>query len=81
MATHPNQMVEVWSFLTSTPLQRTVLSYPLKGTEGVVTKDGNQHVRSQLKLNARLGARIWYFVDGNRVYLEQVHTAHPNQTK
>ncbi|GAB98002.1 hypothetical protein KILIM_094_00020 [Kineosphaera limosa NBRC 100340] len=26
-------------------------------------------------------ARVWFYVDGNTVYLEQVHTAHPNQTK
>lgn len=26
-------------------------------------------------------ARIWFYVDGSTVYLEQVHTAHPNETK
>lgn len=74
-------MVDVWEFLTSTPLQKTIASYPLHGAMGDVTKDGVTHVRWQLKLNIRDGARIWYFVSGKRVYLEQVHTSHPNQTK
>lgn len=74
-------MAEVWDFLTANPLQKSALNYPLKGSEGLVTKDGIRHVRWQLKLNLRDGARIWYFVLGDKVYLEQVHTSHPNQTK
>ncbi|KAB1642140.1 hypothetical protein F8O05_09950 [Gulosibacter chungangensis] len=27
------------------------------------------------------GARIWFFVEGQTVFLEQVHTSHPNETK
>lgn len=81
VATKPNQMVGVWNFLTETPLQVTLLSYPLKGSGGIVIKDGNHYVRWQIKLNPRDGARIWYFVEGTRVYLEQVHTSHPNETK
>ncbi len=26
-------------------------------------------------------ARIWFYVEGRIVYLEQVHTSHPNETK
>jgi hypothetical protein len=26
-------------------------------------------------------ARIWFYVDGGTVYLEQVHPSHPNVTK
>lgn len=26
-------------------------------------------------------ARIWFFVEDRTVYLEQVHTSHPNETK
>jgi preprotein translocase subunit SecD len=81
VATQRNQMIGVWDFLSSTPLNKTVASYPLKGDHGVVTFEGTQHERWQLKLNLRSGARIWYFVIGNRVYLEQVHTSHPNETK
>ena len=25
-------------------------------------------------------ARIWFFVEGRTVYLEKVHTSHPNET-
>lgn len=81
IATKPNQLAEAWDFLTATPLQRSVLSYPLKGPAGLISKDGHEHELWQLKLNLRDGARIWYFVVDNRVYLQQVHTSHPNQTK
>ncbi|KRQ20557.1 MULTISPECIES: hypothetical protein [Mycobacteroides] len=26
-------------------------------------------------------ARIWFYVEDRTVYLEQVHTSHPNETK
>lgn len=74
-------MVNVWEFLSSTPLAKTILTYPLKGELGVVSRGGEKYELWQIKLNPRDGARIWYFVIGKTVYLEQVHTSHPNETK
>ena len=81
LATRRNDLVEAWHFLTSTPLQQTPLSYRLRDTLGTVTRDGVEHDRWQLKLSLKDGARIWYFVVQKTVFLEQVHTSHPNQTK
>ena len=39
------------------------------------------HDRWQHKPTAHGDARIWFYVDDGVVYLEQVHTRHPNQTK
>ncbi|MFT7023219.1 MAG: hypothetical protein ACJA07_002314 [Rhodococcus sp. (in: high G+C Gram-positive bacteria)] len=33
------------------------------------------------KPTAKGTARIWRYVDGRTVHLEQVHTSHPNETK
>ena len=44
-------------------------------------RDGRMHERWQHEPTARGDARIWFYVDGKLVYLEQVHTHHPNQTK
>lgn len=77
----PNQRADAWEFLASTPLMASPLSYPLKGELATVIQSGKQHVRWQRKLNLKDGARIWYFVIDKTVYVEQVHTSHPNQTK
>jgi hypothetical protein len=37
--------------------------------------------RCQYKPTLKGDARIWFYVDGNTVLLEQVHTQHANQTK
>ena len=44
-------------------------------------RDGVAHERWQHKPTAQGDARIWFYVDDGVVYLEQVHTRHPNQTK
>jgi hypothetical protein len=32
-------------------------------------------------ISATDGSRIWYFVDGQSVFIERIFTAHPNETK
>lgn len=76
-----NAMIEAWHILTETPLAMSKLCYPLSGEAAYVVRDGQQYQRWQLKLNLRSGVRIWYYVDGQNVIIERVHTHHPNETK
>ena len=46
-----------------------------------MTHNGTQHDRWQHKPTVGGDARIWFFVIGQTVYLEQVFTHHPNATK
>lgn len=80
VATHRNLMVEAWEFLTTNPLAHTPTNYPLKGELGIVVRDGVVHDRWQYKPSQGNGARIWFYVEGDRVYLEKVHTHHPKET-
>lgn len=80
-ATVRGPLVDTWDFLTRTPLEQTPTNYPLKGELGVITRDGAEHQRWQNKPTATGDARIWFYVDGQVVYIEQVHTHHPNETK
>lgn len=74
-------MADTWDFLTRTPLQRTPTNYPLRDELSAISRGGRQFERWQHKPTLKGGARIWFYVDGNVVYLEQVHTHHPHQTK
>lgn len=80
-ATIRSPLVDTWDFLTRTPLATTQTNYRLRGVLGVITSQGNEHERWQHKPTAKGDARIWFFVVGNIVHLEQVHTHHPNETK
>jgi hypothetical protein len=80
-ATSRNVLVDAWDFLTRTPLDVTPTNYPLKGELGIVLRGGAEHVRWQLKPSRQGDARIWFYVSGQVVYLERVHTHHPNPTK
>lgn len=80
-ATILGPLTDTWDFLTRTPTEHTPTNYPLKGELGAVSHAGKNHVRWQHKPTRQGDARIWFYVDGQTVYLEQVHTAHPNQTK
>jgi hypothetical protein len=80
-ATIRNSLVDTWDFLTRTPLVTTPQNYPLRGELGVVTRNGLLHERWQHKPTLKGDARIWFYVVDQIVYLEQVHTHHPNQTK
>lgn len=82
VATIRGPLTDSWDFLTRSPTERTPTNYPLKGDElGTVTRRGKSHVRWQHKPTAHGDARIWFYVEDHTVYLEQVHTNHPNQTK
>jgi len=48
---------------------------------GLVTHNGSTYERWQHKPTLKGNARIWFFVVEQVVYLEQVHTHHPNETK
>lgn len=81
VAVRRNALVDAWEFLTQSPFERTALNGPLRGDLATIVRDGETYDVWQLKLNPRDGARIWFFVAGNVVYLERVFTAHPNATK
>lgn len=81
VATFRKPMADTWDFLTRTPLSRTATNYPLRGELGQILRGGKTHERWQHKPTAQGSARIWFYVEGNRVMLEQVHTSHPNETK
>jgi hypothetical protein len=76
-----NPLAEAWDFLTRTPLVVDPKNYPLRGDLGVVTRDGVSHQRWQHKPTQQGDARIWFYVEGRTVHVEQVHTNHPNETK
>lgn len=78
-ATMRNAVAEAWDALTRNPVDTSPAMHTLRGDLQWITRDGQTYERWQLELNG--GARIWYYVDGRTVYLEQVHTNHPNQTK
>lgn len=81
VATIRNSLAESWDFLTRTPLMTTPTNYHLKSEYGRVTRGGTTHDRWQHKPTATGDARIWFYVEGRTVYIEQVHTHHPNETK
>ncbi len=80
-ATIRNSLVDTWDFLTKTPRATTPTNYRLRGELGVVKRDGSTHERWQHKPTLKGDARIWFYVADQVVYLEQVHTRHPNETK
>lgn len=80
-ATIKGPLVDAWDFLTRTPLAVTPTNYRLRGEHGIVTRNGTTHERWQRKPTLNGDARIWFYVEGSVVYLEQVHTKHPNETK
>ncbi|SDJ99744.1 hypothetical protein SAMN05428985_102195 [Nocardioides sp. YR527] len=81
VATIRNPMAEAWDFLTRTPMTMTPTNYRLKGDLGTVHRNGASHERWQHKPTAKGTARIWFYVHEHTVFLEQVHTSHPNETK
>jgi mRNA-degrading endonuclease RelE of RelBE toxin-antitoxin system len=82
-ATHRNAMADCWDLLTSKPTEPRPTNYPLKGELGTVTYQGTGYTRWQYKPTAGGSGRVWFFVDEKTktVYLEDVHTTHPTQTK
>lgn len=80
VATIRNPMADTWDFLTATPTARTPTNYPLREELGTIRRNGQDFERWQHKPTLKGSARIWFYVDGRIVYLEQVHTSHPHQT-
>lgn len=80
-ATIRNPLTDAWGFLARTPLAKTSTNYPLRGDLGTVCRGGKIRERWQHKPTLKGLARIWFFVEDRTVYLEQVHTSHPNETE
>jgi hypothetical protein len=53
----------------------------LEGKLATVEFEGMLYQRYQLKLSLTHGSRIWCFIIGNQVLIDEVFTSHPNQTK
>ena len=81
VATMRGPTTETWDFLTRTPLATTPTNYRLKGELATIRREGTTHERWQHKPTAKGSARIWFYVHRRTVFLEQVHTSHPNETK
>lgn len=89
LAAYRNAMVEAWERLSIEPAHEDGSRvYRLKADLSVGTYQGQEYDRYQYKLPG--GGRIWYFIDRSTdknakvagcVLLEDVHTAHPNETK
>lgn len=77
VATIRNQMADAWDFLTQTPSLITPTNYPLNGDLSFIQRDGVAHQRWQHKPTLKGTARIWFYIEGHVVHLEQVHTSHP----
>jgi hypothetical protein len=80
-ATTRNALVDSWDFLTRTPQMTTPTNYQLRGELGRLSRDGVTHDRCQHKPTLKGDARFWFYVVDQIVYLEHVHTSHPNETK
>lgn len=89
LATYRNALVDAWEHLTTDPAREDgERVYRLKGDLATGSYQGATFDRYQYKFPG--GGRIWYFVErttdkkaktAGRVLVEDVHTAHPNETK
>lgn len=82
-AVQANRLADAWDYLMNTPLLfHPERNYPLKGELGSAVVNGEIMNQWQYR-NLSNGARIWFCVDEQtkRVYITQVFTRHPNETK
>jgi len=82
LATKRNALVDAWDQLTRDPLAENPQIHSLKGSLATITRGGVEHKQRQYEMPN--GARIWFYViEGNpgTVILDDIYTAHPNQTK
>ncbi|ROP72459.1 hypothetical protein [Curtobacterium sp. PhB115] len=81
LATQRNAVAAAWDRLTVDPETEDLACHALRGELGVVRHSGRDWTRRQFEL--KRGARIWYTVDDadRVVFITDVHTRHPNQTK
>lgn len=77
-STIKDPLADDWDFLTGTPLAVTSTNYHFRGEHAVTTRKGSIYDRWQYKPTLKGDARIGFYVEGSVVYLEQVHTKHPN---
>ena len=54
---------------------------PAEGGAGDCERGGQSFERWQHKPTLKGSARIWFYIDDRTVFLEAVHTSHPNETK
>ena len=80
-ATIPGPLTQTYDFLSREPLTTNLTNYALRGALGTVSRGGESHQRWQHKPTMHGGQRIWFYVEGTTVHIEQVHTHHPNNTK
>lgn len=80
-ATIRNSLVDSWDFLTQTPAEVTPVNYPMRGQLAQIVRGDERFERWQHKPTLKGDARIWFYICDGVVYLEQVHTHHPNETK
>lgn len=81
-ATIPNPLTDTWEFLTKTPtLVILGKNNTMRDDMAFVKVNGKSYRRWQHKPTTHGDARIWFYVIDKTVYLESVHTRHPNQTK
>lgn len=78
-STQLSKAADAWDWLTKNPTKVAQVNGPMKGPLRWLDYDGDRHERWQHELAN--GARIWFFVVGQVVHLERVHTRHPNATK
>lgn len=89
LATYRNAIVDAWDRLSIEPAHEDGSRvYRLKADLARGTYQGQEFDRYQYKFPG--GGRIWYFIDrgpdrlanvAGFVLIEEVHTAHPNETK
>ena len=87
LATYRNAIVDAWERLCADPAREDGKRvYRLKADLARGSYQGKEYDRYQYKVPG--GGRIWYFIDrtANKkvtgyVLIEDVHTAHPNETK
>jgi hypothetical protein len=80
-ASRRNDLTSAWEFLTNSPTRETPLFDELDGNLATVEFEGMLYQRYQLKLSLTHGSRIWYFIVGSHLFIDEVFTSHPNQTK
>lgn len=82
-AVQANKLADAWDYLTNHPLLfHPERNYPLRGELGQAVVNG-VHLEQWQFRHLSHGARIWFCVDEKqkRVYITQVFTRHPNETK
>lgn len=81
VATRRNEAVSTWDFLTTTPFEVNLHNYKLKSNLATISRNGERFDRWQYKPSLTGDIRIWFYIVGKKVFIENVFTHHPNKTK